>query len=230
MDGSGHGARRTVRRMKKVAVLGSGQVGDVLSNGFLAHGYAVMRATREPAKLQAWKAQAAGEASVGTYEQAAAWADTIVLAVKGMIAEQVLEQCGIANLAGKTIIDTTNPIAGEPPDNGVIRYFTGPNDSLMERLQKKAPQAHFVKAFNSVGNVFMVNPKLESTPTMFICGNDANAKQETTALLAQFGWDACDMGGVEGARAIEPLCILWCIPGFLRNDWAHAFKLIRPRG
>jgi predicted dinucleotide-binding enzyme len=216
--------------MKNVAVLGSGQVGDVLSNGFLAHGYAVMRATREPQKLQAWKASATGEASVGTYEQAAKWADTIVLAVKGLVAEQVLDQCGVANLAGKTVIDATNPIAGEPPDNGVIRYFTSANESLMERLQKKAPQASFVKAFNSVGNAFMVNPKLESTPTMFICGNNAGAKQQVTELLTKFGWEACDMGGVEAARPIESLCILWCIPGFLRNDWAHAFKLVRPRG
>ncbi|HEY5951953.1 MAG TPA: NAD(P)-binding domain-containing protein [Kofleriaceae bacterium] len=216
--------------MKKVAVLGSGQVGDVLSNGLLAHGYTVMRATREPQKLQAWKAGATGEASVGTYEQAAKWADTLVLAVKGLVAEQVLDQCGVANLAGKTIIDTTNPIAGEPPENGVIRYFTNANESLMERLQKHAPQANFVKAFNSVGNALMVNPKLESTPTMFICGNNADAKQETTSLLTKFGWEVSDLGSVEAARPIESLCILWCIPGFLRNDWMHAFKVIKPRG
>ena len=216
--------------MKNVAVFGSGQVGDVLSNGFLAHGYAVMRATREPEKLQAWKAAASGDASVGTYEQAAKWGEIVVLAVKGIVAEQVIEQCGPASLAGKTVIDATNPIAGEPPDNGVIRYFTAPNESLMERLQKRAPGAHFVKAFNSVGNALMVNPKLEATPTMFICGNDAGAKQQTTEILTKFGWEACDMGGAEGARPIESLCILWCIPGFLRNDWAHAFKLIRPRG
>lgn len=216
--------------MKKVAVLGSGQVGDVLSNGFLKHGYAVMRATREPQKLQAWKSQATGEASVGTYEQAAKWADIVVLAVKGLVAEQVLEQAGIQNLAGKVVIDTTNPIAGDPPDNGVIRYFTDANESLMERLQKKAPGAHFVKAFNSVGNAFMVNPKIEPTPTMFICGNDAGAKQQVTQILTAFGWETADMGGVESARPIESLCILWCIPGFLRNDWAHAFKLVKPRG
>jgi predicted dinucleotide-binding enzyme len=216
--------------MKKIAVLGSGQVGDVLSNGLVAHGYAVMRATREPQKLQAWKASAKGEAAIGSYEEAAKWADTIVLAVKGLVAEQVLEQCGIANLAGKTIIDTTNPIAGDPPDNGVIRYFTSANESLMERLQKKAPQANLVKAFNSVGNVFMVNPKFDTPPTMFICGNNAAAKQETIEVLTKFGWEASDMGGVEAARPIESLCILWCIPGFLRNDWAHALKLVRPRG
>ena len=216
--------------MKKVAVLGSGQVGDALSNGFLAHGYAVMRATRDPAKLSGWKSAAKGEAAIGTYEEAAKWGDIIVLAVKGLVAEDVLTQCGIANLANKTIIDTTNPIGGEPPDNGVIRYFTNANESLMERLQKKAPSSNFVKAFNSVGNVFMVNPKLESTPTMFICGNNAAAKQETTEILTKFGWETSDMGGVEAARPIESLCILWCIPGFLRNEWAHAFKLVKPRG
>ena len=209
--------------MTNVAVLGSGQVGDTLSNGFLAHGYAVMRATREPAKL------AGKAAKVGTYAEAAAWGEIIVLAVKGLVAEEVIDQCGAANLAGKTIIDATNPIGNEPPENGVIRYFTGANESLMERLQKKEPAANFVKAFNSVGDALMVNPKLEATPTMFICGNDAGAKQRTTEILVKFGWDVADMGGVEAARPIESLCILWCIPGFLRNDWMHAFKLVKPK-
>lgn len=216
--------------MKNVAVLGSGQVGDVLSDGLLKHGYSVMRATREPAKLQAWRANATGEASVGTYEQAATWGDIVVLAVKGLVAEEVLDQCGHANLAGKTVIDATNPIAAEPPDNGVIRYFTGGNDSLMERLQRRVPAANFVKAFNSVGSAHMVNPRFESPPTMFICGDNAAAKAEATAILTAFGWEAYDCGGVAAARPIESLCILWCIPGFLRNDWAHAFKMMKPRG
>jgi len=216
--------------MKKVAVLGSGKVGDVLANGFLQHGYAVMRGTREPSKLQGWKSQATGEASVGTYEQAAKWGDIVVLAVKGLVATDVLDQCGHANLAGKVVIDTTNPIGGEPPDHGVIRYFTNANESLMERLQKHVPAAKFVKAFNSVGNAFMVNPKFDVPPTMFICGNDAGAKQETIEVLTTFGWESFDCGGVEGARPIESLCILWCIPGFLRNDWMHAFKVVRARG
>jgi predicted dinucleotide-binding enzyme len=75
----------------------------------------------------------------------------------------------------------------------------------------------------------MVNPQFgETRPTMFICGNDATSKRQVAAILDQFGWDAADMGSVEAARAIEPLCILWCIPGFLRNEWSHAFKLLRP--
>jgi 8-hydroxy-5-deazaflavin:NADPH oxidoreductase len=214
--------------MKKVAVLGSGQVGEVLGNGFLQHGYAVMRGSREPAKLATWKSAAKGEAHTGTFAEAAAWADVIVLAVKGTGAEAAVEQAGVANLANKTIIDTTNPIGDAPPQNGVIVYFTSANESLMERLQKKAPNARFVKAFNSVGSAVMVNPKFPSPPSMFICGNDAAAKTETTEILGKFGWETIDMGGVEAARPIEALCQLWCIPGFLRNDWAHAFKYLKP--
>ena len=209
--------------MKKIAIFGTGQVGDALANGFLAHGCAVMRASRDPAKLQEWKAGAKGEAQVGTLADAAKWAETIVLAVKGSAAESALEQAGIANLAGKTIIDTTNPIGEAPPQGGVITYFTAANESLMERLQKKVPNAKFVKAFNSVGSMFMVNPKFKSKPAMFICGNDAGAKQEVTGYLDKFGWQPVDMGGVEVARPIEALCQLWCAPGFLKNDWKHAF-------
>jgi hypothetical protein len=214
--------------MKKVAVLGSGQVGETLGNGFLQHGYAVMRASREPAKLESWKTSAKGEAQIGTFADAAKWGDIIVLAVKGGAAESALDQAGLANLNGKVVIDATNPIADQPPQNGVIVYFTNANESLMERLQKKAPQAKLVKAFNSVGAAFMVNPKFPTPPTMFICGNDAGAKSEATEILGKFGWEAVDMGPVEAARPIEALCQLWCLPGFLRNDWAHAFKYMKP--
>jgi 8-hydroxy-5-deazaflavin:NADPH oxidoreductase len=217
--------------MKNIAVFGSGPVGGVLSNAFLSRGYPVMRATRDPAKLQPWKSEATGDASVGTYAEAAAWADIVVFAVKGMIAEEVLEQAGPANLAGKLVIDTTNPMGTEPPDHGVLRYFTNANESLMERLQKKVPAARFVKAFNAIGNAYMVDPdkKFDDPPSMFICGNDAAAKQETIELLTKLGWECVDMGGVEGARPIESLCILWCIPGFTRGEWAHGFKLVKAR-
>jgi hypothetical protein len=151
-----------------------------------------------------------------------------VLAVKGTAAEEVIEQAGPHNLAGKTVMDTTNPIADGPPQSGVLRFFTDINESLMERLQKRAPDAHFVKVFSCVGNSFMVDPKFPGgPPTMFICGNDQGAKSEVRTLLDQFGWDTADMGTVEAARAIEPLCMLWCIPGLARNSWAHAFKLLR---
>jgi len=102
------------------------------------------------------------------------------------------------------------------------------DDSQLERLQREFPRARFVKAFNSVGSSQMVNPQFKGgPPTMFICGNDDAAKKTVTGILDQFGWETADMGKAEAARAIEPLCILWCIPGFLRQDWVHAFKLLR---
>lgn len=211
----------------KVAVLGSGIVGEVLANGFLKSGHQVMRASRSPEKLADWASRAGSSASKGTFDAAAKFGEVIVLAVKGTAAESAVEMCGQA-LNGKTVIDATNPIADSPPENGVLRFFTGINESLMERLQKKAPKAHFVKAFSCVGNSFMVNPNFgKLKPTMFICGNDEKAKSLVTDILFQFGWETEDMGMVQAARAIEPLCMLWCIPGLRSNQWSHAFKLLK---
>jgi predicted dinucleotide-binding enzyme len=138
-----------------------------------------------------------------------------------------MKQISAEHLQGKTIIDTTNPIADAPPTNGVLAFFTGINDSLLEQLQKNIPTANFVKAFNSVGSAFMVNPDFgNDKPSMFICGNNDAARNTVKEILIQFGWDVEDMGKAEAARAIEPLCMLWCIPGFLQNRWSHAFKLL----
>jgi len=214
--------------MKRIAVLGSGIVGQVLADGFLKHGYDVMRGSREPAKMSDWKSKAGPRASTGTFADAAKWGELVVLAVKGTAAESALDLAGAANLSGKTVIDTCNPIADAPPTNGVLHFFTTLEESLMERLQKRMPAARFVKAFSCVGNAFMVNPQLPGgPPSMFICGNDAGAKDDVKAILVQFGWDIEDLGGVEAARAIEPLCILWCLPGFLSNRWTHAYKVLR---
>jgi predicted dinucleotide-binding enzyme len=213
--------------MRKIGVLGSGVVGKVLADGFLKHGYEVMRGTREPSRLDAWKAAAGPGASVGTFQEAARFGQLVVLAVKGSGADAAVKACGSA-LDGKTVIDATNPIADAPPVNGVLRFFTGPNDSLMERLQALAPAGRFVKAFSCVGNAYMVNPQLPGgPPTMFICGNDGTAKAEVSAVLRQFGWDVEDTGAAEAARAIEPLCMLWCIPGLREGRWTHAFRLLR---
>ncbi len=214
--------------MRKVGVIGSGVVGEALANGFIKHGDAVMRGSRDPGKLSAWKAEAGPNASTGTFAQAAEFGDVVVLAVKGSAAEAAVDACGADRLAGRVVIDATNPIAELPPVNGVLQFFTGPNESLMERLQAKAPRARFVKAFSSVGNALMIDPDFGGTrPTMFLCGNDEAAKREVTAILERFGWDTADMGLVESARAIEPLCQLWCLPGFRENSWTHAFKLLR---
>ena len=211
----------------KIGVIGSGDVAKTLSAGFLKHGYQVTIGTRDPAKLADWQRENP-RAEVGSFAQAAAFGDMVVLVVKGTIAANALGLAGAKNLAGKTVIDATNPIADQPPVNGVLRFFTSLDESLMERLQRDFPEARFVKAFNSVGAGLMVNPQLAGgPPTMFICGNDGSAKQVVSAILRQFGWEPSDMGKAEAARAIEPLCMLWCIPGFAQNDWHHAFKMLR---
>jgi 8-hydroxy-5-deazaflavin:NADPH oxidoreductase len=214
--------------MSKYAVLGSGQVGQVLADGLLALGHEVMRASRDPTKLAAWLRNAGPKASTGTFAEAARWGEQVVLAVKGSAAEQALELAGVDNLAGKVVMDATNPIADAPPQNGVLRFFTTLDEALMERLQRKAPAARFVKAFSCVGSPFMVHPQFPGgPPSMFICGNDEGAKAAVRALLTELGWETVDMGKVEAARAIEPLCILWCIPGLTGNRWTHAFKLLQ---
>ena len=211
----------------KVGLLGSGDVAKTLAAGFIRHQHEVMLGTRDSSKLADW-AKANGKAHVGSFAEAAAFGDVLVLAVKGDAASEVLRMAEPANLAGKAILDATNPIAPAAPTNGVLHFFTSLDDSLMERLQRGFPEAHFVKAFSSVGASRMVNPSFaEGRPSMFICGNDERAKRDVTGILDQFGWDTVDMGKAEAARAIEPLAILWCIPGFLRNEWTHAFKLLR---
>ena len=211
----------------KIGVLGSGGVAQALAAGFLKHGHQVAVGSRSPEKLAEWAGKNPG-AKTGTFADAAAFGEFLVLAVKGLGAEDALTLAGEGNLAGKTIADATNPIADAPPDHGVLQMFTSPTLSLMEQLQSRFPAANFVKVFNCIGAAFMVNPQFPGgPPTMFIAGASDAAKKQVTGILDQFGWETADMGGVESARAIEPLCMLWCLPGFLNNQWTHAFKLLK---
>jgi predicted dinucleotide-binding enzyme len=210
----------------KVGVLGSGDVAKSLAGGFIKHGHQVMLGTRDASKLKDFAGQHQG-AQVGSFADAAKFGDVVVLAVKGTVALDALKAAGATNLAGKPVIDATNPIAEAPPENGVLKFFTDINQSLMERLQSAFPDAHFVKAYNSVGNARMINPQFPGgKPTMFICGNDDQAKATVRGINEQFGWETADMGKAEAARAIEPLCMLWCVLGFTQNEWTHAFKLL----
>lgn len=214
--------------MKKAGIIGSGAVAKVLANGFIKHGYQVKVGSRDTSKLADWLSKAGEKASTGSFADAASFGHIVVLAVKGAAAKEALRLAGPEHLSGKTVIDTCNPIASSPPVNGVLPYFTTINLSLMEELQKEFPEVHFVKAFNSVGNAFMVNPDFAGVkPSMFICGNNEGAKAEVREILDAFGHETEDMGGAEAARAIEPLCMLWCIPGYLRGQWSHAFKLLK---
>jgi len=212
----------------KIGILGSGTVGQTLASGFLKHGHQVMLGTRDPQKpdVQKWSKENPG-GQAGTFAETAKFAELAVLATLGRIAVDVVKLAGAENLAGKTIIDTTNPLTDAPPVDGVLEYTTGPNESLGEKIQASVPKSHVVKAFNSVGAAKMVNPHYEQgTPTMFLCGDNAGAKATVSKIIEQFDWEPFDCGGIIAARALEPLCMLWCIPGFRQNQWGHAFKLL----
>ena len=213
----------------KVGIIGSGVVAQTLGKAFIAEGYEVMLGSRDAHKesLGKWKA-ANPTAKTGSFADTAAYGELLVLATAGHGAIPALQSIGLKNLEGKTIIDVTNPIAPAAPEKGVLKFSTSLDHSLMEQLQQAAPKAKFVKAFNSVGNALMYKPSFkEGKPSMFICGNDEPAKKQVTEILTRFGWETEDMGSAEAARAIEPLCMLWCIPGLLHNQWNHAFKLLK---
>src|SRR5271154_7484371 len=171
----------------KVGVLGSGDVAKALAGGFVKHGHQVTLGTRDTGKLADFVAKNKG-AQAGSFADAAKFGELVVLAVKGTVALDALKAAGASNLAGKPVIDATNPIADAPPENGVLKFFTDLNQSLMERLQKAFPDVHFVKAYNSVGNARMVNPQFPggNKPTMFICGNDDKAKATVRGINDQF--------------------------------------------
>jgi len=212
---------------KKIGIIGSGSVAQTLAAGFLGHGYDVKMGSRDPQKLADFAAKNGGKIAIGSFAEAAAFGEILVLAVKGKIAHEALRLAGDANLKGKTIIDPTNPIEEAAPENGVLKFFTSINRSLMEDLQAANPDAHFVKAFSMIGGPHMVNPQFSAPPTMFICGSSSAAKKEVSEILVKFGFEVEDMGAATSARAIEPLCILWCIPGLTGGGWNHALKLLR---
>jgi len=192
-----------------VAVLGSGIVGQVLGSGFVKHGHQVKMGTRDPQaeEVRKWLDKTP-RASAGNFVDAAQFGEIIVLSILGRIADKVIELASPQNFAGKTVIDTTNPLADSAPVGGVLPYLTGPNESLGEKIQALLPQAHVV------------------IPTMFLCGDNDSAKSQVAEIVRQFGWEPFDCGGIIASRALEPLCMLWCIPGFLRNQWSHAFKVL----
>jgi predicted dinucleotide-binding enzyme len=213
----------------KIGIIGSGIVGRVLATAFLKEGHEVTIGTRNVTKEEVvkWKMENP-KGHVALFKETAESANIIVLAIAGSVAEEAIKLAEIENFSNKIVIDATNPIAAAPPVNGVLKYFTSLDESLMEKIQVLIPEAKVVKAFNSVGNAFMYKPYFGGIkPTMFICGNDAEAKKTVTAILDAFGWETEDMGAVEAARAIEPLCMLWCIPGIAKGQWTHAFKLLK---
>ncbi len=212
--------------MKNIGIIGSGEVGQSLARGFMLDNYDVMVGSRDGTRAAELDIVLEQDVAAGTFREVAAWGELIILAVKGSAAEGVAGELAL-ELAGKTVIDVTNPISDEEPEDGVLKLFTAVNDSLGERVQAAAPDARVVKAWNTVGHRFMIDPDFPAVPTMPICGNSEDARTEVARLLVSFGWEVEDMGTIKAARAIEPMTVLWCIPGFLRGEWNHAFKLLK---
>lgn len=215
--------------MKTIGIIGSGVVGQSLAAGFVKHGYQVMVGTRDTSKLSEWQSQIGSGLQLGSTAETAKFGDTLVLATKGTVAKDVIRALDDNDLSNKTIIDATNPIADAAPEDGVLKFFTNKEKSLMEELQEAAPNANFVKAFNTVASTYMVNPEFESKPTMFLAGDNENAKKEVTEIVEQFGFEPEDMGTAKASGVLEQLCILYCIPGFRENRWNHAFKLMKAK-
>lgn len=213
----------------KVGVLGTGDVGRALGRGFISRGHDVMMGSRDPSseKVREWAAMQGSRASSGTFGEAAAYGELLVLATRWTGTENALRLAGEENCRGKVLIDATSPLRSEPGQPPGLAL--GHTDSGGEQVQRWIPDARVVKAFNIVGNAHMVDPVFpEGQPDMFICGNDAGAKAKVTEICTTFGWPgAIDIGGIEGARELEPLCILWVKYGFATGGWNHAFKVLR---
>jgi predicted dinucleotide-binding enzyme len=212
----------------RVGVLGTGVVGQRLAAGFRGRGHDVIIGSRDPEKpeLREWLFAEGEGIRAGTFAEAAAEGELLVLAVLGDAAEEVIAEAGAGSFAGKVVIDAMNPLdfsGGFPP-----KLSISGEDSLGERVQRVLPDAKVVKAFNIIGNPYFVDPGFsEGQPTMLIAGDDPDAKRTVTELLSDFGWsDVIDIGGIEGSRELEAICIAWVKIGGVRGAWDHGFKLL----
>jgi len=212
----------------KVGILGTGDVGRVLGVGFAKKGHEVKMGSRDASnlKLAEFVTQAGPKASGGSFAEAAAFGEVIVLATLWSGTESALKLAGARNFAGKVVMDATNPLVFAP--NAPPALALGWNDSAGEQVQRWLPDAKVVKVYNTVGHALMVDPVIPGgPPDMFICGNDAGAKATVTRICGEFGWPTIDIGGIEGSRLLEPMCILWVLYGIRTGSWTHAFKLLR---
>jgi predicted dinucleotide-binding enzyme len=211
----------------KVGIIGSGEVGQHLGSGFAATGHAVKIGSREPTseKLTKWKASAGANASTGTFEEAAQFGELIVVATLWNGTENAIRLGQAPNFVGKVVIDATNPLAFR--ENAPPGLALGHTDSGGEQVQRWLPKSQVVKAFNIVGNADMFRPTFPGgPPDMFFCGDDAAAKKTVSGILGSFGWNAVDIGGIEGSRVLEGLCLLWVGYMFSTGSQHHALKML----
>ncbi|HVE64339.1 MAG TPA: NAD(P)-binding domain-containing protein [Mycobacteriales bacterium] len=202
----------------RIGILGSGVVGRTLATGWAPYGHETRIGTRDEMQPEL------DGFDTGSLADVAAWAELVVVAVVGASAETLARDLALA-LAGKVVIDATNPLDFS---SGGPQLFVGTDDSLGERVQRAAPDARVVKAYNTVGNLLMVDPQLDGgPPTMPIAGDDEDAKATVLDLLEQTGWDPIDIGGISASRWLEPMALVWTAYGIRSGTWTHAFRLLR---
>ncbi len=212
----------------KVGVLGTGEVGQALGRGFLALKNEVKMGSRSAGHegMRTWVKENGPKASGGTFADATKFGEIVVLATLGVANEKAIRLAGPENFKGKIVIDVTNPLdfsRGFPP-----KLAMGPSDSAGEQVQKLLPGAQVVKAFNTVGNALFFRPNLPGgPPDMIIAGNSEEAKKKVGSILKEFGWGVVDIGGIEGSRYLEGMCMVWVLSGIRMNTFSHAFKILR---
>lgn len=213
---------------QKIGVLGTGDVGRVLASGFIAAGHEVVLGSRDAANPKAveWAEKNGPRASAGTFADAARSADVVVLALLWTATPNALELAGPDNFAGKVVIDAINPLDFS---KGAPTLSVGTTDSAGEQIQRMLPKARVVKCFNTVGNQHMVNPSFrDGAPEMFICGDDEGAKQAVTDLCKELGWrGTVDIGGIAGARYLEPMAMVWISTWIKTKSGDHVLAMLR---
>jgi len=224
----------------KVGIFGTGIVGRLLAEKFVADGNEVMIGTRNVQNTLAknepdiigtppykqWQEKNT-KVKLGNFADAAKFGEIIFISTFGDVAINAIDMAGKENFAGKIVIDTTNPL---DLSNGIPPGFSGTvGNSLGEQIQKSLPHAKVVKAFNTLSMHIVVNPQREEgDPVLLIAGNDENAKKSVREIAKGWGWkDIVDLGGISESFFLESFALLWIRYAFKNNSWTHAFALLR---
>jgi predicted dinucleotide-binding enzyme len=215
---------------KKVGILGSGEVARSLAIGFATLGHHVMLSNRDKPQpeLLNWAQRTSPLIQAGSFMDAAAFGELLVLATYGLATEQAIRRGGIEHFDQKLVLDTTNPLdfsSGFPPT-----LAGGVGDSGGERIQRLLSQSKVVKVFNTVGNKIMFKPQfVGGRPDMFICGDSIDAKIEVVDLLDGFGWNAVDVGAMDSAHYLEAMAMVWILSASYAKPqrWEQAFKMLQ---
>ena len=218
----------------RVGVIGSGDVGQVLAAGFAAKGHLVVLGARDPAAnlaktetarpgqqtLAGW-AKANPKVRIGTFAQAAQHGEVLVMAVHGAHIAAAVLAAGPENLAGKLVLDTSNPLEFTP--TGLYKPKSIP-DSCLQVAQRAAPKARFVKAWNCTPGHLMVDPK-QGPGDQLLCGDDKAAKEQAAKILKEFGWRSVDVGTADKAPFVEGVALAICNYAAASNDWGWILSL-----